>query len=409
MRRAVRVGEILRMAFRDVASHPLRAALSISSFASAVAITVVLAAAGNGLEGAVRGLLRSLGDGQIAVTPGRTTGIGGQRRSGRQVVLRYDDVESLADELPSFEGVAPYFNVYGGGTASRRYSIPWSPARAVSFDYLGVRGAPVIDGRWFSPVECAEGRWVAVLNHGLRRVLYPDGHPIGDWIEWRGRRLEVVGVIQDEAEFPYLLYVPYPAARQIGDARNITGLMARPRGDADWDQAQRELRRVLGGLGGFDPGDTSALEVEDNRDFTTRVAAGTRALEILVVTIAAVCLLLGALGVANMMVISVTERIREIGLRMAVGATSRDIFLQVFFETMVLFAVAGLVGVALGAAACGQVGELRISAERAARLEFDPAVAIASLAALSIVGMVAAMLPARRAARLPAAEALRWQ
>jgi len=151
--------ETIRMAIVDLALRPLRSFLSVTSFAIGIAITVVLVAMGSGLRSAVEDILKSMGEGQIMVTPGRTAGIGGQRRSGRPVRLRYEDIEGIGTMLPSFDGVAAYFDMRGGGASSYRYSIPWSPVRAVDRDYLTVRRIPVIDGRWFTAVEEAEGRW----------------------------------------------------------------------------------------------------------------------------------------------------------------------------------------------------------------------------------------------------------
>ena len=409
MQTSLTLRDITRMAFWALAVHPLRAALSVASFACAIAITVVLIAAGGGLERAVSEILVSLGEGQIVAEPGVTTGMGGQRRAGRRVQIRYDDVEGIASVLPSFEGVAPYVDMRGAGAASARYTIPWSPVRGVARAYRRVRGMPVMEGRWFTPTEEEEGRWVAVLNEGLRNMIFHDEPAVGNWVEWRGRRMTVVGVVRDEAIFPYILFVPYRAARHIRDAHYISGLVARPKAGASWDQAEAELRRVTAALGKYDPADENALEIEDNREFTSRVEAGTTALHFLVITIAIVSLLLGGLGVAQMMVISVSERTWEIGLRKAVGATAHAVFLQILCETWTILAVGGVVGMVLGAVACALIGELPMSGRYAAEVRFEPLVAVFCLLALAAVGTLAGAIPARRAAALPVAEALRWE
>lgn len=409
MRKAVALDHVPRMALWALSAHPLRAVLSVASFACAAAITVVLVAAGSGLKRAVSEILVGLGEGQIVALPGRTTGMGGQRRAGRTVQIRFDDLLDIADALPSFTGVAPYVDLRGGGASSYRYSIPWSPVRGVARAYQEARRMPVTEGRWFTDSEDREGRWVAVLNEGLRRMIFRDEPAVGEWVEWRGRKMTIVGVVRDEALFPYILFVPYGAARQIRDARYISGLVARPRSVASWDQAVAELRRVVSGVGNFDPADENALEIEDNREFTSRVATGTTALQLLIVTIAAVSLLLGGLGVAHMMVISVTERTWEIGLRKAVGATNRDVFLQILFETWTIVAAGSVLGIALGAVGCALLGEIQMSEKYVAEVRFEPLVALFSLGALTVIGTVAGAIPARRAAALSVAEALRWE
>jgi hypothetical protein len=401
--------EVARMAAADLAFRPLRTALTAASFVTSIAIATILLAAGGGVRTTVRDILRSLGEGHLMATARRTTGIGGQRRAGRPVRIRFEDVEGSHPALPSFAGVASFFDLRGGGASSRRYSIPWSPVRAVSRDYYDVRRFAVIEGRWFTDEEHEEEQWVAVLNEGLRQIIFPEGAAVGEWIEWRGRRMSVVGVVRDDAVFPYMLLVPYKTVSHMADARYISGLIARPRPGADWGQAVAELRRVVGGLGGFDPADENALEIEDNSEFLERVAAVSAALHALVITIAGVSLLLGGLGVANMMVIAVTERTREIGLRKALGATSRSIFVQVLCESLVLVLAGGAAGIALGAAGCAAVRALPVSAKFSAAVEFDAGAALLCILGLGLVGVLAAVIPARRAAGIPCAEALRWE
>lgn len=404
--------ESARMALGDLASRPLRSILSMSSFMLGIAISVVLIALGDGLRFAVEDILKGLGEGQFVVTPGRTTGLGGQRRSGRQVRIPYEDIMALQDEenaMPSFAGISAFFDLRGGGASSWRYSIPWSPVRAVDEAYLEVRRIPLLEGRWFSDADSEEGRWVAVLNKPLADVVFPDGGAVGQWVDWRGRRMTVVGVVKDESLFPYILFIPYRTVSQLADARYVSGLIARPLPGQPWSRAVGEIQRILAGIGGFDPADPTALEIEDNSTFTSRVAAATNALHALVVTIAGVSLLLGGLGVANMMVIAVTERTREIGLRKALGATPRGIFFQVLCETLCIIGAGGALGIALGALACASVGDLSMSPQYTADVHFDLAAALISLAGLAAVGILAATIPARRAAALPAAEALRWE
>jgi len=401
--------EVVRMALADLAARPLRSVLSVASFSSGIAIAVVLVAAGGGLRMAVSEILRSLGEGQIMATPGHTTGLGEQRRAGRHVRIRYEDLEGIAADVPSVSGIARFFDLRGGGASSRRYSIMYAPARAVDREYLDVRrhapaGGPVVHRR-----GGAGGKWVAVLNEGLRKVIFPEGDAVGQWMEWRGRRMTVVGVVRDEVLFPYIFFLPYRTVTHISDTRYISGVVARPAPGQSWSQAVTDVRRVLASLGNFDPADIGAVEIEDNRRFTGEVQAGTAALHALVMTIALVCLLLGGLGVGNMMVIAVTERTREIGLRKALGATPRGIFVQILCECLAIVAAGGAVGIALGALGCAAVGTLEMSEKYAAEVRFDPQAALISLVALALVGILAGAIPARRAAALPAAEALRWE
>ncbi|MBI4586801.1 MAG: ABC transporter permease [Planctomycetes bacterium] len=401
--------DLLRMALTDLKVRPLRTLLTIASFVSSIAIAAVLLAAGGGLRGAVREILHGLGEGHIVVIPGRTTGLGGIRRSGRPVRLRYEDIQGIAPSLPSFEGMAAYFDLRGGGASSWRYSIPWSPVRAVSHGYFQVRKLPLLEGRWFTAQEEDEEQWVAVLNEELRHILFPQANAVGQWIEWRGRRMTVVGVVGDQGIFPYTVIMPYQTVSHMADARYISGLVARPEPGADWKRATAEVRRVLAGLGGFSAADQNALEIEDNSEFTGRVNTITTALHLLVVTIAGVSLLLGGLGVANMMVIAISERTREIGLFKALGATTRIIFLQILCESLAIILAGGAIGMALGALACELVGELPMTAKYTAEVHFDWKTALLCLAGLAVVGVFSATIPARRAAALPYAETLRWE
>lgn len=403
------LSEVGRMALADVSARPLRSVLSVSSFSISIAIAVLLITGGEGLQSTVSEILRSLGEGQILVEPGRTTGLGGQRRAGRSIRIRYADVERIRDAVPSVSGLAPFFYLRGGGASSWRYSIPYSPVQAVGHAYCRVRGMPIREGRWFTREEDLQGQWVTVLNEGLRRVIFPEVDAVGKWVQWRGRRMEVVGVVRDDALFPYILFVPYNTVSQMADTRYISGLIARPAQGESWESAVGQLRRALAALEDFDPLDKNALEIEDNREFTGRVKMATTALHGLVITIAGVSLLLGGLGVANMMVIAVTERTREIGLRKALGATPGGIFAQILSEALVIIISGGALGLTVGAVACSLVGQIPMSEKYVAHVRFDPQAAVLSVCALGLVGILAATIPARRAAALPAAEALRWE
>ncbi len=407
--KSLRALDLAAMACADLSARPLRTILTTATFATSLIVAIVLIAAGTGLHSAVSDMLRDLGEGQISATPGRTTGVGGVRRSGRPIRIRYRDLAALARSFPSFDGVAAYYDLRGGGASSYRYSIPWSPTRAVAAGYRDIRGIPLAEGRWFSAAEEEGGAWVTVLNFGLREMLFRDEDAVGQWIEWRGRRMQVVGVVRDEAVFPYLFFIPYETVTQMADARYISGVIARPRPSVDWNAATTELRRALAGVGGFDWRDENALEIESNHEFTREVRTLTGALHLLVLTIAGVSLVLGGAGMANMIAIGVTERTREIGLRKALGARPRDLFAQVLAESSFVIAVGAVLGVGGAVAICRAIGDVPMTERYSASIEVGTMPSAIAIGFLTAVGWAFSFLPARRCARLEPVDALRWE
>ncbi|MFG0320250.1 MAG: ABC transporter permease, partial [Planctomycetota bacterium JB042] len=346
---------------------------------------------------------------QIKVKPARSWGPGGSNR-GRKIQIRYDDLDSIREACPSVgkmaAGTSPGM---GGAVFGPSRSWPWARVMGVGHEYVDVARLDVVDGRWFTRRD-EEGRLrVAVLNVPLAEGLFPEGSPLGQWVESSGRRFEIIGVVNDPEAFAYSFYIPYTAALTLGDrgGRNVEWISVQPVRPDLAREAIGEMRDAIGSLYSFDPDDESILSVEEQTGFIEQVNAVSRGLEWLILTIAGVALVLGCLGAANVVGITVAERTSEIGLRKALGATSGRVRGQVLIESLALCLGGGGLGVALGMFAVLALGPLQLGDTVRIEPRADVTVLSVGLGVLVMVGTFAGLPAANRAAALDPAVSLR--
>lgn len=401
------VGEALQ----SLARHPLRSGLTALSVGFGVAVLHVLLSYASGVPDATTSILRSLGGKEFIVEPQRSRGRSSSgNRSGRQIRIRYADLAAIRDACPSVDGLAPAYSPGRGQPVfSSDRSWPWARLTGVGHEYAEVTELRVVEGRWFSKEEEQLASDVALITLPLSEGMFEGRSPVGESVDSSNRRFEVIGVYESDAEFAYSLLVPYTTAMEMGDTggRYVSHLAFAPRRPDLSSEAVTEIRTALGSLYSFDPSDTRAIDVKENISFVNKVETASLALEALVLAIAVIALVLGCLGAANVVGISVSERTRELGLRRALGATSARIRMEVLTETLVLAALGGLFGLALGALSAAALGPLEFSAQTRLVPESDPRLLAVALVVLVVTATLAGLPAARRAAGVEPAEALR--
>jgi putative ABC transport system permease protein len=288
-------------------------------------------------------------------------------------------------------------------------SWPWARTTGVGHEYRSVTDLRIVSGRWFTPEEERGAEEVVLISLPLALGMFETEQPRDAHVDSFGRRFDVIGVFESNASFAYSLLVPYPTAMEMGEdgGRNVSHLAFAPRRPDLARSAIEEMRAALATLYSFDPDDPTALDIEENTDYVAKVEAASLGLETLVMTIAALTLVLGCLGAANVVGIAVAERTAEIGLRKALGAKPSRLRGEVLVETLVLCLVGGALGVGVGAAAIAALGPLQFTAEARLVPQADAGLLAASFVVLVATATLAGLPAANRAARLDPIAALR--
>ena len=399
-------GSALLMALREVRRNALRSFLTMLGVVIGVGAVIVLVTLGEGASAKVRADIAKLGENLLIVSSGA------QRRGPSATPARpFDrtDAEAVAREITGLAGLAPaaqrqMLAVYGN--RNWRTQVTGSTEA-----YLPVRGYTVASGRTFAPGEVSGGRTVCLIGQTVREELFGSQDPIGESIRLERTPCEVIGTLSEKGEAGMgqdqddLVVLPLVAfQRRIAGNTDINTIyVSAERGrptalvQAQVESLLRERRRVGQGA-------ESDFNVRDMAEIAATMASATGALAALLGAIAAVSLLVGGIGIMNIMLVSVTERTREIGIRLSIGALPREVLLQFLVEASVLSSIGGLLGILLG------LGGSALAA-RGLSVPFMivPRILVIAFAFSAVVGIVFGLLPARRAARLNPIEALRHE
>ncbi len=390
--------EALRVALRALVTNRLRSALTTLGVLIGVMSVVLLVAIGQGARQEITGAIEGLGSNLLFVLPG--DGDFGAAPARSQFTL--DDVDDLDRELP---GAQPRVagSVIGGEPVQADGQRFTSTINGVTAGYLDVVVRQVARGQAFTESDVATSRRVAVLGAGIADELFPGQDPIGNTLTIGGIRYRVIGVLEQVGSAPFgpdqdrELYIPITSAQRQFATSRIDALFVQASSTATVDEDREVVERVLERR--LDPDSFSVLSQDD---IIGVVGDILQILTLVLAAIAGISLLVGGVGVSNIMLVSVSERTREIGLRKALGARTRDITRQFLFEAMTLTVVGGLVGLALG---IGLAELVAVFAPIPAEVTWW---SVALALGVSVgVGLVFGVLPARRAGRLDPVEALR--
>ncbi len=406
-----------RIALRALAKNKMRAGLTVLGVVIGIAAVTTMVSVGQSASQLVQGQFQALGTNVIVIFPAaqRRGGV----REGSMNTLTADDSDAMSDECPSVLAASP---LVGAGGQVVYGNANWSPKEmfGVGTDYLLVRSWQIRYGGFFTDRDVTAAAKVCVIGTTLVGKLFQTTNPLGQTIRIRNIPFRVIGVLESKGanivgdDQDDIVLIPYTTVRkrlQGSSFNDVHAIMASARSMDLMSTAEDEIRQLLLERHRIAPGESPDFQVQNTTEIANIFGVITGTLTMMLASIAGISLIVGGVGIMNIMLVSVTERTREIGIRMAVGARGRDILRQFLVESILLSCIGGVVGLALGTAASVGITTLINSVSSGADWPVVISLPAAVVAILfsAMVGIFFGFYPARRASRLDPIESLRYE
>ena len=404
----------IKIAFRALRINKLRSALTMLGIIIGVGAVIAMVAVGSGATERIQQQIASIGSNVIIVLPGSITASGIRLGSGNAVSLTTDDAKAIARDCPSVQAVAPSSRagsqvIYGNNNWATQV-LGTTP------DYLSIRDIEIQSGSAFTQRDVDANAKVALLGQTVVDNLFNGNDPVGQVIRIKQVPITVVGTLVPKGQSPTgqdqddVILVPITTAQKklfgVNQARanSVGSLMVQARGPQFIQSAQDEMRSVLRQRHHLQPNQDDDFTIRNLEEVFKAQETSSQVMSILLAAIASVSLIVGGIGIMNIMLVSVTERTREIGLRQAVGAKTKDILTQFLVEAVTLSLAGGVVGIILGILASKLIS---IFAQWSTLV--SPGAILLAFVFSALVGVFFGFYPARKAALLDPIDALRYE
>jgi len=411
--------DLLQESYDAMRHNRRRTALTMLGMAWGIATVVMLLAYGDGFGRACANIFANFGTKLMIVVPGRSTMQAGGQKAGVLLRITLDDVDLLTTNIPQISHITPSC----GKKATVQYDT-----RSYNIDINGeypntftIRALSLAQGRFYNLEDQMQRARVAVIGSDTKDKLFSGRNALGEHVRIDGINFEVVGILSPKMQgggddnINRLVYVPFTTMSDLMDTHYLGSIFFNY-DTGDYQRIEQSVRYIMAGQHKFNPADRRALLVFNLMEQVHQLEVVTIGLKILLGFIGTLTLGIGGVGLMNIMLVSVTQRTREIGVEKALGARRRHIFLQFLAEALTITFIGGLFGIVLAYVVALTVGRLTLYSAMAKhaeagdiRLMINPVTLIVSVIILTAVGLISGLLPAIRASRLDPIEALRYE
>lgn len=399
-------GNAFILAIRQICRNPMRSLLTVLGVVIGVAAVITMVTVGNGATQAVREQIESLGSNQLMIRPGQRMGPGGA--SGAPT-FKLEDIDAIANQIAGIKAVAPQRQQSMTVVAQGRNWSTQVIGSSNQYFVLDNRGLAL--GRYFEVQEEQSGAAVCIIGTTIQKEIFSSTNPVGQMLRTGNFSCRVVGVLESKGQAAIggdqddLVVMPIKTfQRRVSGNTRVSAILVSVDTQIDRTMLTESLRALMRERRSLSDTDEDNFMILDTEELARRVSSTTEIMTMLLGAVAAVSLVVGGIGIMNIMLVSVTERTREIGVRLAIGALEREVLMQFLIEAVVLGAMGGILGVVIAL-----IGSLILTTSMNIPFIFDPGINMIAFGFAALTGIVFGYFPARRAAHLDPIEAVRHE
>jgi putative ABC transport system permease protein len=405
----MKTSNLIKVASKSIRKNKMRTLLTMLGIIIGVGAVIVMVAVGEGARTQIQNQINNLGTNMIVITPGSSSQGGVSHGAQSYNRLSIDDYEKLQREGALISAASPVVFTRTqaiGGQGNWRSTI-----NGVSDQFAVIRDWELASGVFFDNADLRSMRKVAVLGKTVADNLFPGEDPVGQQVQLRNVPFDIVGVLAEKGQTANgsdqddVIVIPYTTAQtRLSGWSRIFQILASTYSPSDIPAAQEEIRLIMRESHRLAEWDEDDFTIRNQTDLAEAAQGTTEVMSILLAAIASISLLVGGIGIMNIMLVSVTERTREIGIRMAIGARGKDVLTQFLIEATVMSILGGLIGIGLGFA-----GAAILASATGWHTVIAPDMVVVAILFAAAVGIFFGFYPARKAAALDPIEALRYE